>query len=474
MNELYRPPSISPELGRSTEAAIDRNYFARGSRAPIVTDIDGLPVDAIARHFGSPVFVFSEATLRAKAKRMKRAFLERYPNTLFSWSYKTNYLNAVCKIIHSEGWEAEVVSDFEYHKARALGIPGEQITVNGPHKPLDLLKLAAREGALIQIDNWDEMGLVLKLASQSAMPINVGIRTWMDAGVRPVWSKFGFAIANGEAERAAALLIAHPKLKLKSLHAHIGTYVLEPVAYRNAARSLLSLRESLHDEYGVLVDCINLGGGFPSYSKLHGMAGNAEDIIPPIEAYASAIAGVFNDLPPEKRPRLMLESGRHLVDEAGHLITRIVSVKGSNRVPLEGADLTARDAKEWLILSEHARTGYVVDAGVNLLYTAAWFAIDAKPARLVNVPPSPARLYGSLCMAIDVIRDHVELPPLEAGDLLTLHPVGAYNVSKWMQFITYRPAVVLVTENGTAELIRRREELQDINGPELMPEHLMS
>jgi diaminopimelate decarboxylase len=75
-------------------------------------------------------------------------------------------------------------------------------------------------------------------------------------------------------------------------------------------------------------------------------------------------------------------------------------------------------------------------------------------------------------MAIDVIRETVDLPVLDVGDILTLHPVGAYNLAQSMQFIDYRPAVVLIDENGKPQLIRRRETLEDINGPELLPAHL--
>ena len=75
-------------------------------------------------------------------------------------------------------------------------------------------------------------------------------------------------------------------------------------------------------------------------------------------------------------------------------------------------------------------------------------------------------------MAIDVIRDHIDLPPLEIGDLLTLHPVGAYNFAQSMQFITYRPAVVLISDNGKRELIRVRETLDDVDRAERLPAHL--
>lgn len=475
MTQSYTPPRISNELGRSTQSAtIDRNYYARGIGTPALSEIDGVPVAKLVEQFGSPVFVFSEKKLREKAQLILKAFKSRYPNTCFAWSYKTNYLNAICQILHQEGWVAEVVSDFEYQKARKLGIPGENIIFNGPHKPREILKQALKEGALIQIDNWDELGTIEELTKEMQSPVNVGIRVWLDAGILPIWSKFGFALANGEAGRAAKRIINNPKLRLHTLHTHIGTYILTPNAYRMAAQKLLALRDQIYDEHEHLVDCINLGGGFPSQSLLHGMQGPAEQAIPSIESYADAITDVFNSLPENERPQLRFETGRFLVDEAGYLLTKVASVKGGNRyLPSANSDLSAREHKEQLILNEDAKVcGYILDAGVNLLYTSTWYQINVFPARAIAAPTMPSRLYGPLCMAIDIIRYNIDLPPLEVDDILTLHPVGAYNVSQAMQFITYRPNIVLINQHGEAEIIRQHEKLSDIDHLERLPEHL--
>lgn len=472
MNQPYLQPIISGELGRTApNAAVDRNHFARGTHTPALFEIDGVPVQKLTEEFGSPLFVFSEHTLRGKARRAREAFKSRYPKTSFAWSFKTNYLDAVCQIMRQEGWIAEVVSDFEYQKARKLGFEGKDIVFNGPHKPKAILERALAEGALIQIDNWDELNLIEELVANTKQPASVGLRVWLDAGIRPVWSKFGFSLANGEAERAAERVIGNPHLHLHTLHTHIGTYILAPEAYRVAAQKLLALREHIQSTYDHVVECINLGGGFPSNSLLHGMTGPAEQVIPPIEAYADAIADALNHLPVKKRPLLRLESGRHMVDEAGYLLSTVVAVKGMNRHVVT-SDMTGRDYKEQLVVGEDPRIGYVLDAGINLLYTAAWYQFAIKPARIINAPPMPSRIYGSLCMAIDVIRENIDLPPLQAGDILSLHPVGAYNLAQSMQFIAYRPAVVLIAEDGNTHLIRAREVLDDIERPERMPTYL--
>jgi diaminopimelate decarboxylase len=122
------------------------NKFGGATSSSIVDTIDNVSVRELAERYGSPLFVISEATLRANQRNAHRIFKNRYPNVQFAWSYKTNYLNAVCAVFHQEGSWAEVVSEFEYDKARKLGIPAEHILFNGPDKSADAITKAIREG----------------------------------------------------------------------------------------------------------------------------------------------------------------------------------------------------------------------------------------------------------------------------------------------------------------------------------------
>ena len=101
-----------------------------------VPDIDGVPVSELVERYGSPLFVLSEKTLRQNQRRAQRIFKTRYPKVQFAWSYKTNYLDAVCSVFHQEGSWAEVVSEYEYDKARRMGIDGSHILFNGPGKSI--------------------------------------------------------------------------------------------------------------------------------------------------------------------------------------------------------------------------------------------------------------------------------------------------------------------------------------------------
>jgi len=208
-------------------------------RKKVRKEIEGVPIEELVERFGSPLFVFSERKLRQKFREIKNAFTLRYPNVEFSWSYKTNYLDAICAILHSEGETAEVVSEFEYEKARKLGVEGNQIIYNGPYKPIESLRVAARDGARINIDHFEEIADLEQVADELGVKVKAGIRLNMDTGIHPQWTRFGFNLENGQAWDAVKRIASGGKIELNGLHCHIGTFILEPRAYENEVRKMV-------------------------------------------------------------------------------------------------------------------------------------------------------------------------------------------------------------------------------------------
>ncbi len=425
------------------------NKFGSGISSSVVDKIDNVPVRELAERYGSPLFVLSESTMRKNQRNAYRIFKNRYPNVQFAWSYKTNYLNAVCAVFHSEGSWAEVVSEFEYDKARKLGIPAEHILFNGPDKSVEAITKAIREGGKLHIDHFDELYRIVEVADRLNLKAHVAIRVNMDVGVYPQWDRFGLNYDNGEAWQAIKRIMANDRLKLVGLHTHIGTYMMTAEAYRIAATKLATLAKSVHDEYGRWVDYIDLGGGFASHNTLIGQYLPAEEVVPTMEQYADAIAsGLFSlSMKPDELPTLILETGRALIDDAGYLIASVIANKR----------LSA------------GRRALIIDAGVNVMFTSFWYKHKISPAQQASVHSEDAVIYGPLCMNIDVIRDGILLPTLKPGDRLVIHSVGAYNMTQWMQFITLRPHVVMIMEDGTIELIRKAETLDTLLQQEVLP-----
>jgi diaminopimelate decarboxylase len=415
------------------------------------TAFEGVEVARLVEQFGSPLFVFSERKLRERFRELRDQLARRFVDFTLAWSYKTNYLGAVCRVFHQEGAWAEVVSGLELRKALAAGVPGAQVLFNGPGKSRPDLELAFRSGARVHLDHMDELVLAEQVAESLGVVPEVGIRVNLSDVPVPAWDRFGFNQENGRALEAARRLDRGRKLQLRNLHCHIGTFIQNADAYRLAARAMGKLARTIDTELGIRLDAIDLGGGFASNNTLHNQYLPGEDVSPSLGQYVEAIAtGLEEAFDGAQPPRLILETGRALVDDAAVLIS---TVTGSKRL-VDG------------------RRAVVLDAGVNILPTAWWYRHDVHPAQPVHGTPEPTVFYGPLCMNIDVVRDRIMFPPLRTGDRVVIGHVGAYNVTQWMQFITERPNVVMVSSRGEPSLIRKAEGLESLLAQEEMPSWL--
>ena len=318
---------------------------------------EGVPVDELVATYGSPVFVTSERQLRANVRRIRGAFARRWPDVVHGWSYKTNYTSAVCSILHQEGSWAEVVSRFEYEKARSLGVPGDRILFNGPNKSRAILSRAIAEGAHIHVDHFDELTLIEQIARENGLVVPLTIRLNFETGFTEAWSRFGFNLETGQALEAVERIARSPNLKLTGLHSHIGTFILDPRAHAAATRTLARFMRQVEDSHGVVIESLDIGGGFPSKNALQGIYLPPDQAVPEIEDYADAVCTVLAEETAYRRdqgrplPRLFIESGRAIVDDSQILLTSVVGTK-----PLPDG-----------------RRSAVLDAGVNLLFTGFWY-----------------------------------------------------------------------------------------------------
>jgi diaminopimelate decarboxylase len=444
-------PYERPTIRKLTAGAL--NKFGPRPGAVPVPALDGVPVVELVARFGSPLFVLSERQLRRSYQAAMRAFGTRYPHVQLAWSYKTNYLNAVCRVFHQEGAWAEVVSGMELEKALRNGVPGPNILFNGPGKRRADLERACEVDAVVHLDNADELHLLLDVAAGRPAPPRVALRVNLDAGTFPQWDRFGFNLENGEAWQALSRVVSSGRLALVGLHCHIGTYVLQPAAYAVAASKLAALALRCQRELHTHIQYLDLGGGFPSTNTLKGAYLPASDTVPSLDEYAEAIAGTLLQagFRAGELPLLVLEAGRALVDDAGSLVGTVLATKRL-------AD---------------GRRATILDFGVNLLFTSFWYDHHISPTRAFSRQTEPTVLYGPLCMNIDLLRESIALPLLAAGDQVVVHKVGAYNMSQWQQFITLRPNVVLIDEASQVHVVRAAETLEYLQQLEQVPIHLL-
>lgn len=444
--KTYERPVIAPINGKMGDK------FGLSSALKPLSYIDGTAVSELLEEYGSPLFVLSEKTIRHNFREAKRAFETRYPKVQFAWSYKTNYLNAVCNVFHQEGSWAEVVSRFEYDKAINNGVPGDQILFNGPAKSKDDLIVAIKNGSPIHIDHLDELYMLNEIADQLKVTPKVAIRVNLDSGVYPQWDRFGFNYESGQAWAAINKIMATGKLDLIGLHCHIGTFIMSANAYAVAANKLADLALGVKLHYGKSITYLDLGGGFASQNTLKGAYLPGYDTVPRIAEYAEAITTTLltAGFSPDELPWLYLETGRALIDDAGFLLGTVIS----NKRLTDG------------------RRATIMDFGVNVMFTSFWYDHKISPVQAGSGHTEDCVMYGPLCMNIDIVRENVRLPLLSPGDNVVVHHMGAYNITQSMQFISLRPAVVMLDETGTPHLIKRREMLDTLEKDELCPEYL--
>jgi diaminopimelate decarboxylase len=428
------------------------NKFGTRTVNEPVTHIESIPVKKLLSDYGSPLFVLSEKQIRRNYQNANRIFKTRYPKVQFAWSYKTNYLNAVCRVFHQEGSWAEVVSGLEYDKAIHNGVPGNKIIFNGPDKTDEDLIKAANNNSLIHIDHYDELYSLIRLSEQHDLHPKVAIRVNMDTGIYPKWDRFGFNFENGQAWNALTRILNSPRLELTGLHCHIGTFMLSPNAYAIAARNLSELAWSVRERYGKMIQYIDLGGGFPSTNTLKGAYLPGTDTVPSLDQFADAITDVIltYGFRQEELPLLIIESGRALIDDAGYLLGTVLATKR---------------------LSD-GRRATIMDFGLNSLFTSLWYDHKISPAQKNGDQKEDMVMFGPLCMNIDVVRESITLPVLQKGDQVVVHKVGAYNMTQWMQFITLRPNIVMIDSDNNTHIVRQAETMEYVQQLEYVPEHL--
>jgi diaminopimelate decarboxylase len=452
MTELK--PYEPPEITRLPFIAYTKHHPREIT--PVAHIDDDFDAAALVERFGTPLYVISEGRLRQEFRSFLDAFTDTDLDTRVAYSVKTNYLPAVCSILKEEGAWAEVVSGMEYGLIRSLGFSASQVIFNGPHKTRNEVERALAEGAIVNIDNFDELSLVEELVKGLPSPARIGIR--ISFRFKAIgWTKFGFNDDDGDSHKALERIAKNTNLRLELLHSHCGTFVLTEELYARATDRLIRLAKRARD-LNLEPTMVDLGGGFPSSNNLRpeydfpggsSRSGNfwfpyAEEICSRLQKARSLFGG---------KPTLVLEPGRAVVDSSTQLLCTVVATK----------------------VVEGQTPAVIVDAGVNLVPTACFYDHGlTRAAGVDGIRPGHHRaidIYGPLCMQTDRLREQALLPPLEVGDVLAISHVGAYCHTQSSQFIQTRPATVLLGPDGP-EVIRRRETWRDVFALDTLPERL--
>ena len=408
--------------------------------------LGGCDLVELAEEFGTPLYIFDEATLRNACRMFRREFEERYPDSLVIYACKAFICRALAQIFKEEGLGLDVVSGGEIYLARLVDFPREKVYFHGNNKTAEELELALSRGVgRIVVDNFSEITLLEQLARQAGRVQEVLLR--ISPGIDPhtheflatgvVDSKFGFPLP--QAKEAVGQVVESSNLRLIGLHAHLGSLIHDYVPYQEALRVMLGLVAEVRDDFGLELEELNLGGGFAvQYTRGAPVLSVAE--------FAAAITSTLRGLVKElslPTLRLVVEPGRAIVGRAGVALYRVGSLKDipgiRKYVSLDGG------------LGDNPRPA---------LYGARYEALAAN--KLGEEEVEEVTLAGRFCESGDILIKDVKLPKLKPGDLIALPVSGAYNLPLASNYnLCPRPAVVLVHE-GQARLIRHRETYEDL------------
>jgi diaminopimelate decarboxylase len=385
----------------------------------------GIPVDELAREFGTPVVVYDEATIRASA----RAYAEAAPEALIAYGTKAFPNVAVLRLLAEEGVGADVSTLGELEFAEQAGIPGAKLVIHGNNKEDELLRRSIDAGALIVLDSLDELERAKAMGgSRFLIRVTPGIEAETHEKVKTAHHGSKFGVPPEDAIEAVRRLP-----ELLGLHVHVGSQLTSFGASLETVTWVGEFTARLRNELDWEPQIIDLGGGL----------GARHVLAEPQFTTAEFVGGLERELRTSLPDvQLVLEPGRSLVSRAGVTIYSVGLVKhttGATWVTIDGG------------LSDNPRPA---------MYGAPYTAVLAN--RADEEPSGTFAIAGKHCESGDVLIERVELPEPRRGDLLAVPVTGAYTLAMSSTYNAVpRPPAVLVA-NGEARLIRRRETMDDL------------
>lgn len=395
--------------------------------------IGGCNTLELAERFGTPLFIYDEAHLRARCREAVAAF---GPGVNFAT--KAFLCTAMAKLAAEEGCNLDVSTAGEYHVARSAGVPAERLVLHGNNKSSDELRRAITEGVgRIIVDSFDELDRIEALVAEGLpvprvlIRVTPGVEAHTHEFVRTGQddSKFGFGFSTGLAEAAVVRAAASSAIDLVGIHAHIGSQVFEARFFEMAIEVLAPFVE----RHGLAE--FSVGGGL-------GVAYVNGEEAPSITQWADAVHRACAAA--RITAQVTAEPGRSLVAQAAVTLYEVGTIKDIPGI----------------------RTYVSVDGGMSdnarpILYGSQYEAF--LPREVGADRDRTVTIVGKHCESGDLlIRDAAVPEDLAVGDILATPVTGAYGycLSSNYNKVT-RPAVVFVAD-GEARLVLRRETLDDL------------
>jgi len=399
----------------------------------------------IESRFGSPFYIFGEEVFKKNYDDITAAFSHRYEKFVIAYSYKTNYIPYLCRVLKSKGGYAEVVSRLEYDLALKVGQDPKKIVFNGPVKSYEDIEVALNNHSIVNLDSWYEVDYVRKYAADNlGRQTRVGLRINVDltdeVGVSHLYEglrvgRFGFSTEGDNIAEVISAMTGTGNVVINCLHGHSSAPDRSVWCYEKIAKTLCEIGSRYAPQ---TVEYIDVGGGIFGYIPPQ----MRRTQTPSFDDYARAVCDVLagNSWVNYRRPYLVLEPGVAMVANTVSFVTKVVSVK---------------------------------NIGSSVLVTVDGSAFHTKPTfHKINQPHSVIgkakrekrgiySVVGATCMEKDYLLNDIEDVVPERGDYIKIDSVGAYTLVLSPPFINPAPAIVAAKDNAF-KLIRSRQTPDDM------------
>lgn len=399
--------------------------------------MDVKDLNAAIREYGTPMYLLDLDVFKRNYQELERAYQKQYKPFRIAYSFKTNYTPAICKTVKDLGGYAEVVSDLEYQMAKRYGFDPGDIIVNGPGKMYGIREML-EDGAMVMLDNSDELDRAIGTAKELDFPVNIGFRLNFEIGAGKN-SRFGFDVLSGETEAEIIRARNSRNIKIRGIHFHLsGARSVE--AWKKRAEKMIEYAgKLLMPEECKIID---LGSGMFGHMD-SSLAKQFQTRIPTFEEYAEAVAGTFAKYYQNRKekPQLVAEPGTTIVANTTDYITKVIAVK------------TIRE-----------RAIAIVDGSVQQLGELG--KKKALPLTIIHGNEGKhvirdAEITGYTCLEDDILYRNCP-EPVGTGDYIILGNAGAYSNVLKPPFIQAGCKIISHDAENGFRICKREERPEDI------------
>jgi len=401
---------------------------------------EDVPIRSIAEAVGTPVYIYSYATLKRHFLTFDRAF--EALNRLVCFSAKANSNLAVLKLFADLGGGLDIVSGGELYRGLNAGFPAEKIVYSGVGKRVDEIDYALKTGILMfnvesleELEHINQRAGALKERARVALRVNPDVdpktHPYISTGMKK--NKFGIDTRTAiEGYQAASRL---ENIDVVGIDCHIGSQITEVRPFEDALKSLMALIGELRN-MGISIRYLDMGGGL-------GITYADESPPQPVE-YARAIAAALEG----ESLELILEPGRVIVGNAGVLVTRVLYRKSG--------------------LSKNFVIG---DAGMNdLLRPTLYQAYHAiQPVMKTDGSEIVADVVGPICESGDFLARDRQVPNVTSGDLLAVMSAGAYGFTMASNYCSRPRVAEVMVKDDRFHVVKTRQTYEDLIAGETVP-----